>query len=277
LPRASVASTTVERRGPGHLFPCGVFSRQARHTRSRWASSQASGGPTLVDNCTERKWDTNDCRQLHPVAEPPSRRAQHDIWKNQIPEGWVEAVVRGRDRAVLGLDGSRACPSAEGSSIAMGPVAGSGASRAPACASMCTSSGSVSIGATAGSRRAYRVSPSAVTYTGSGSVAIWSFWWSSGAGPSVGGSRLRWGIRTGLRRLPPVKEPCRGGGSQRRRAGSGGRPCGRGAAGWPRGVKALHVPPAFHIPGPTSEGQHVRVAVCRHELGARVRAPGCLG
>jgi len=38
----------------------------------------------------------------------------------------------------------------------------------------------------------------------------------------------------------------------------------------------LDVPPAVQLPGPTSEGQRVRVAVGRHELGTRVRASGCL-
>jgi len=43
---------------------------------------------------------------------------------------------------------------------------------------------------------------------------------------------------------------------------------------WACGLEALHVPLAFHLPGPTPEGQCVRVAVRHHELRARVRAPG---
>jgi len=117
-------------------FPAG----QARP----WVSSYASGGAAPVDKCTERRWDTNDCRQLHPVGEAPSRRAHRGMRQNHIPEWWVEAVVRGR--GVLGWDGSLACPSAEGSSVYMGRVVGGGAARVPACGPSCNGSGSLAIG-----------------------------------------------------------------------------------------------------------------------------------
>jgi len=134
LPRASAARTAVEQRGPGHRAPCGVISRQAKHTRIPWVSSHASGGAAPVDRCTERKWDTKDCRQLHHVGEAPSRRAHRGMGQSHIPEGWVEAMVRGRGRGVLGWDGSLACPSYEGSSISMGPVtAGEPPVHQPAC------------------------------------------------------------------------------------------------------------------------------------------------
>jgi len=55
---------------------------------------QASGGAATVDRCTERSCDTNDCRQLHPVGDAPSRRAHRGIGQNNITEGWVEAVDR---------------------------------------------------------------------------------------------------------------------------------------------------------------------------------------
>jgi len=79
-------STALEQRCPGHRTPCGVISRQARHTRSPWVSSHASGGAAPIDRGTERRWDTNDCRQLHPVVEAPSRRAHRGIGQNHIPE-----------------------------------------------------------------------------------------------------------------------------------------------------------------------------------------------
>jgi len=41
-------------------------------------------------------------------------------------------------------------------------------------------------------------------------------------------------------------------------------------------LEALHVPPELHLSRPTPEGQGVRVAVGRHELGARIPAPGCI-
>jgi len=181
LPRASAAITAVGQRGPGHRAPCGVISRQARQTRSPWVSSQESGGAAPVDRCTDRRCDTNDCRQIQPVGEAPSRRPHRGIGQNHIPEGWVEAVVRGRGREPLGWDGSHACPSAEGSSISMGTVArgvglpwiflravmqrfrvgfhrgpwgARGASAGPRYTSPCTGSGSVAAGGTGGSRGA---------------------------------------------------------------------------------------------------------------------------
>jgi len=109
LPRASAASTAVEQRGPEHRAPCGVISRRARHTRSPWVSSHASGGAAPVDRCTERSWDINDCRQPQPVGEAPSRRAHRGIGQNLIPEGWLGAGVRGRDRGCwAGMVGSPA-------------------------------------------------------------------------------------------------------------------------------------------------------------------------
>jgi len=44
-----------------------------------WVSSHASGGAAPVDRCTERRWDTKDVRQLHPVGEAPSRRAHRGM------------------------------------------------------------------------------------------------------------------------------------------------------------------------------------------------------
>jgi len=102
LPRASAARTAVEQRGPVHRAHCGVISRQARHTRSPWESSHASSGAAPVYRCTERRWDTKDCRQPRPVGEAPSRREHRGIGQNHIPKGCVRAVVRGRDRWVLG-------------------------------------------------------------------------------------------------------------------------------------------------------------------------------
>jgi len=122
--------------------------------------------------CTNRRWDTNDCRQLVPVGETPSRRAHRGTGQNHIPEGWVEAVVRGSDRGVVGWDGSLACPSDEGSSVSMGPAAGGGASRVSPCMPTCTGSVSVSLGASGGSREASRVSTRMSTFTGPGSVAF---------------------------------------------------------------------------------------------------------
>jgi len=87
LPRASTASTAVEQRGAGHCAPSGVFSRQARHTRSPRASSQASGRASTVDRCTERGWVTNECRQLHPFGQALSLRKRRGIGQNHIPEG----------------------------------------------------------------------------------------------------------------------------------------------------------------------------------------------
>jgi len=54
------------------------------------------------------------------------------------------------------------------------------------------------------------------------------------------------------------------------------RSCCGGEHWWPRGVEELHVPPALHLPGSTSEGHGVHVTVGRHELGACVPSPGCL-
>jgi len=131
----------VEQRGLGHRALCGVISRQARHTRSPWVSSHASGGAATVDRCTEQRWDTKDCRQLHPVGEAPSRRAYRGMGQNHIPEGWVEAVVRGRERGVLCWDGTCACPPDEGPSVSMGAAAGGGVSSASTCMPSCNSSG----------------------------------------------------------------------------------------------------------------------------------------
>jgi len=50
---------------------CGDISWQVRHTRRHWPSIQASGGAEPVDRCTERRWETSDCRQAHPVGEAP--------------------------------------------------------------------------------------------------------------------------------------------------------------------------------------------------------------
>jgi len=260
-------------RSPRHLRD--YFPASQAYTRSTWASSQASGGATPVDRCTGRRWDTNDCRQLHPVGEAPSRRAHRGIGPNHIPEGWVEPVVRGRDRELLCWDGSLACPSDEGSSVSMGPAAGGGASRVSSSMSTCTGSGSVSIGASGGSREASRVSACMST---SGWVAIGAIEGSRGAGPSGGGpacagaSELDCAASRGWKRVRRAEA----GGGQRGRAGSDSRPCGGGAPGWPRGVEALHVPPAFHLPGPTPEGQCLHVAVGSDESGARVPASGLL-
>jgi len=92
LPRASAARTAVGQLGPGHRAPFGLISRQARHTRSPWVSRHASGGVAPVDRCTERRWDTKDCRQLHPVGEAPSRHAHRGMGQNHIPEGAGAAV-----------------------------------------------------------------------------------------------------------------------------------------------------------------------------------------
>jgi len=164
-----------------------VIYRQARHTRSSWVSSHASGGAAPVDWCTERRWDTKNCRQLRPVGETPSRRAHRAMGQNHIPEGWVEAVVRGRGRGVLGWDGSLACPSGEGSYIYMGPVAAGSASRASTRVSSCNGSESVSIGAPGGARGASPVIPCTSPCAGPGSVAADVTGGSRGAGLSGGG------------------------------------------------------------------------------------------
>jgi len=114
LPRASAASTAVEQRGIGRLAPYGFISRQARHTRSRWESSPVSGGAAPVDKCTDRTLYTNDCRQLHPVGEAPSRRAHRGIGQEHIPEWRLEAGGRVRGTSSCD-DGSLAFPSVEGS------------------------------------------------------------------------------------------------------------------------------------------------------------------
>jgi len=131
LPRANAARTAVEQRGLGHRAPCGSDFPAGQATRSPWVSNYASGGVAPVDRCTERRWDTMDCRQLHPVVEAPSRRAHRGMGQNHITEGWVEAVVRGRCRGVLGWVGTLDCPPDDGPSFSLGPSAGSGASRAP--------------------------------------------------------------------------------------------------------------------------------------------------
>jgi len=187
LPRAIAARTAVEQRGPGHRDPCGVISRQARHTRSPWESGHASGGAAPVERCTERRWDTNDCRQLHPVGDSPSRRAHLGIGKNHIPDGCVGAVVRGRHRGVLGCNGTLACPHDKGPSVSMGPAAGGGAFRVPPCVPTCVGPRSVSIVASGGHGGASPVSPCISPRTGSGSVTIGIAWGSRGAGPCEGG------------------------------------------------------------------------------------------
>jgi len=126
----------------------GVFPWHAMNTRRPWASSHASGGATPVDRCTNRRLDTNDCRQLHHIGEDPPRRTHRG--NKHIPEGWVEALVRGCDRGVFGWDGSLACPSDEGSSVSVEPVAGGLGCVSP-CRPTSTASGSVSIGASGGS------------------------------------------------------------------------------------------------------------------------------
>jgi len=144
LPRASAAITAVEHLVPGHRVPCGDISRQARHSRRPWASSQAFGGAAPVNRCTERRWGTGDCRQTHPVGEAPSRRAYRGIGQNHIPEGWAEAGVRGRGRWVSDWAGSMAGPSVWGSSISKGPAAGGEASWVSPCTAARFCSGSVS-------------------------------------------------------------------------------------------------------------------------------------
>jgi len=187
LPRASAASTAMEQRSPGHRADYVDISRQAKHTRRPWASSQSSGGAAPVDRCTEWRWVTSDCRQPYPVGEAPSRSSHRGIGQNHMPDEYVEAGVRGRDRGVLGWDGRLACASFDDPPISMGPVLGGWASRVSLRMPTCTGSGSVSIGATRGSRGAFRVSPCMSTCTGSGSVAIGATGGSRGAGPSGGG------------------------------------------------------------------------------------------
>jgi len=111
LPRASAASTAVEQRGPGHRAPCGVIFRQARHTRSPWVSSHASVGAAPVDRCTERRWDTKDCRQLHPVGEAPSRRAHRGMGQNHhLMGGWRLWFRAGAGRCWVGMGASPVRP-----------------------------------------------------------------------------------------------------------------------------------------------------------------------
>jgi len=278
LPRASAARTAVEQRGPGHRDPCGVISRQARHTRSPWESSHASGWAAPVDRCTKRRWDTNDCRHPHPVGEAPSRRAHRDIGQNHIPEGCVGVVVQGRDRGVMGWDGTLACPSGEGSSISMVPVAEGMASRASTRVSSCNGSGSVSIGAPGGARGASRVRPRVPVDLSPPTPP---------GGPVGRDSPVEGEVPPELGHPNLIAPPPAAGigtGESRR-----GAPARKGGAWWPTvwwrrprvacGVEALHVPLAFHLTGPTPEGQFVRVAVRRHELRARVRRRrgGCRG
>jgi len=76
--------------------------RQARHTRSTRESSHAAGGAAPFDRCTERSWDTNDCRHPHPVGEAPrgvrtaalgrttSLRSAWGLWSGAVIGGcWV--------------------------------------------------------------------------------------------------------------------------------------------------------------------------------------------
>jgi len=99
LPRANAASSAVEQHGPGHRAPCGLISRQARHTRSPWVSSHKSGGAAPVDRCTDRRWDTNDCRQLTSSVRPPRGVRTAALGRTTIPKGgwrmWSVAVVGG--------------------------------------------------------------------------------------------------------------------------------------------------------------------------------------
>jgi len=96
-------------------------------------------------------------------------------------------VDQGRDREMLGWDGSLACPTDAGLSVSMGPVAGGGASRVPPCVPTCVGSGSVSIGATGGSRGASPVSPCMSPCAGYGFVAIAATGGCHEAGTSEGG------------------------------------------------------------------------------------------
>jgi len=144
LPRVSDARTAVEQRCPGHRMTCVDIPRHAKHTRRPRASSQAFGGPTPVERCTQRRWDTSDCRQPHPVGEDPSRRAHLGIQQTHMPDGWAEARVRGCDRGPTGWDMCPVDPSPDDSSIFMGAAAGGGESRLPPCSAPRTGSGSVS-------------------------------------------------------------------------------------------------------------------------------------
>jgi len=161
-------------------------------------------------------------------------------------------------------------PLRRGSSISMGPVAGGGASRVSPCMPSCVGPRSLSIGATGGFRghHVYRFRVCCQRCLRG----------ARRGGHLRGRSRLRWGVRPGLRRLPRVEmRPAdRTGGAQRGRAGFGCRPGGRGVSGWCRWMKALHVPPAPRLPGLDLQGQAIRMAVGGHELRAGVPAPWCL-
>jgi len=184
------------------------WAGQAR--RSPWVSSHASGGAAPVYRCTERRWDTKDCRQLHPVAEAPSLRAhrgmgqKHIQWhlgvpllaadcagrpcpQNHILDGWVEAVVRGRGRGVLGWDGSFGCPSAEGLSFPWGTSLGAGHPVYLLAGPRVPVQGRFPSGTLRGARGASPASPCTSPLTGPGSVASGVTGRSPGAEPSEGG------------------------------------------------------------------------------------------
>jgi len=129
------------------------------------------------------------------------------------------------------------------------------APRAPACASMCTDSGFVSIGTTGGSRGAFRVSTCAVTSAVSGRLP---------SEPPVGPvGRYLPGVvppalgRPSWRAPPPAdgrayRGPRRGG--QRGRAGFGGRPGCTVAPGGPAGRKRCTFSLRSILPGRIPRG-----------------------
>jgi len=237
-------------------------------------ASHVSGGAAPVDRCTERRCDTNDCRQLHPVGEVPSRRAHRGIGQNHMPDWWVEAGIRSRGRGVLGCeDGSLACPSVEGSSMTMGPFAGGGASRVSSCMSPCRFS----------SVPPRRPVEPAVYPPECPRVPV------SGRLPSVppGGPEGRdhpGEVPPALGRPPWLEQPPAGGrASGRPRRGGASR---RGGAwlrtGWwglPR-VGPLEGsvarPACLRLTGPAPQGQAICMAVGRNELRARVPTTGYL-
>jgi len=276
LPRANSASTAVEQRGPGQRAPCGVIARQARHTRSPWLSSHASGGAATVDRCTERRWETNDCRQLNPVGEAPSRRAHRGIGQNHIPEGgwklWTRAVI---GRCWVGMGASpaqlmRACQFPWGPSLGAGrPVYPPASPRV----SVPVRFPSVPPGGHVGHPLCPPACPRVQVTDSLPSL------------PPGGAMR-----REPQREVPPalgcpnwIAPPPAVGrasgvsrrGAHRGGAGSGSGPGGRDAHRWPRWMEALHVPPALRLHVRAPQKQAICVAVGRHELRARVQAPGC--
>jgi len=275
-PRASAASTAPGQRGPGHHAPCGIISRQVKHTRSPWVSSYASGAAAPVDRCTKRRPDTSDCSQPHPVGEAPSRRAHLGIGQNHMPDGCVEAGVRGRDRGLLGWDGRIASSSVEASSVSVGPAAGGGASRVSPRMPTCISSGRSPSAPPGGPEGQPVYSPACPRLPVPGRLPS----------PSTGGPEGQYPlgeVSTALGRPSWLAPPSGGrasagrvGGPHRAGAGLGRGPGGGGAHGWPRRMEALYVSPALRIPGPAPQGQAICVAVGRHESRPRVLSPGCL-